>query len=104
MRTSKKRYYDDSGKLEMEKRSEYFIDGGQTRYGGRGRLPCGPLNLLPPLRIKDIEDKEKIKMVYNEKVEQGIRVNKSKWENRVRSNQLEKCQTYKGKGISGRYL
>jgi len=96
-----KKYYDDPENWKWEKRSEY-IDGGQTRTE-EGEATMWTFEPSAALAVyKDMMDKEKIKMVYNERLnrESGVK----KVNGKIESITMESGKTYKGKVFSGRYL
>ncbi|MEQ8218100.1 MAG: FAD-dependent oxidoreductase, partial [Arenibacter sp.] len=68
-----KKYYDDPENWKWEKRSEY-VDGGQTRTE-EGEATMWTFEPSAALAVyKSMMDKEKIKMVYNERLnrESGV--------------------------------
>jgi hypothetical protein len=89
-----KKYYDDPENWKWEKRSEY-IDGGQTRTE-EGEATMWTFEPSAALAVyKDMMDKEKIKMVYNERLnrESGVK----KVNGKIESITMESGKTYKGK-------
>ncbi|RAJ08142.1 FAD-dependent oxidoreductase [Arenibacter echinorum] len=89
-----KKYYDDPENWKWEKRSEY-VDGGQTRTE-EGEATMWTFEPSAALAVyKFMMDKEKIKMVYNERLnrESGVK----KVNGRIESITMESGKTYKGK-------
>ena len=89
-----KKYYDDHENWKWEKRSEY-VDGGQTRTE-EGEATMWTFEPSAALAVyKSMMDKEKIKMVYNERLnrESGVK----KVNGRIESITMESGKTYKGK-------
>ncbi|MCK0191037.1 FAD-dependent oxidoreductase [Arenibacter sp. F20364] len=89
-----KKYYDDPENWKWEKKSDY-LDGGQTRTeAGEASMwtfePSAALSVY-----KAMMDKEKIKMVYNERLnrESGVK----KLNGKIESITMESGRTYKGK-------
>ncbi|RTE53777.1 FAD-dependent oxidoreductase [Arenibacter aquaticus] len=89
-----KKYYDDPNNWKWEKKSDY-MDGGQTRTeDGEASMwtfePSAALSVY-----KTMMDKEKIKMVYNERLNRASGVKKVNGE--IESITMESGKTFKGK-------
>jgi hypothetical protein len=89
-----KKYYDDPENWKWEKRSEY-IDGGQTRTE-EGEATMWTFEPSAALSVyKAMMDKEKIKMVYNERLNRASGVKKVN--GKIESITMESGKTFKGK-------
>ncbi|MEG3658624.1 FAD-dependent oxidoreductase [Arenibacter palladensis] len=89
-----KKYYDDPKNWKWEKKSEY-MDGGQTRTE-EGEATMWTFEPSAALAVyKDMMDKEKINMVYNERLnrESGVK----KVDGKIESITMESGKTFKGK-------
>ena len=89
-----KKYYDDPENWKWEKRSDYK-DGGQTRTE-EGEATMWTFEPSAALAVyKSMMDKEKIKMVYNERLnrESGVK----KVAGKIESITMESGKTFKGK-------
>ena len=89
-----KKYYDDPKNWKWEKKSEY-MDGGQTRTE-EGEATMWTFEPSAALAVyKSMMDKEKIKMVYNERLnrESGVK----KVDGKIESITMESGKTFKGK-------
>lgn len=89
-----KKYYDDPENWKWEKKSEY-MDGGQTRTE-EGEATMWTFEPSAALAVyKDMMDREKIKMVYNERLnrESGVK----KVDGKIESITMESGKTFKGK-------
>ncbi|MCM4165559.1 MULTISPECIES: FAD-dependent oxidoreductase [unclassified Arenibacter] len=89
-----KKYYDDPKNWKWEKNSEY-MDGGQTRTE-EGEATMWTFEPSAALAVyKAMMDKEKITMVYNERLnrESGVK----KVDGRIASITMESGKTFKGK-------
>ncbi len=89
-----KKYYDDPKNWKWEEKSEY-MDSGQTRTE-EGEATMWTFEPSAALTVyKSMMDKEKIKMVYNERLnrESGVK----KVNGRIESITMESGKTYKGK-------
>ncbi|MEQ8219810.1 MAG: FAD-dependent oxidoreductase, partial [Arenibacter sp.] len=89
-----KKYYDDPENWKWEEKSEY-MDSGQTRTE-EGEATMWTFEPSAALAVyKSMMDKEKIKMVYNERLnrESGVK----KVNGRIESITMESGKTYKGK-------
>jgi len=89
-----RKYYDDPNNWKWEKRSEY-MDSGQTRTE-EGEATMWTFEPSAALKVyKAMMDKEKIKIVYNERLnrESGVK----KVNGKIESITMESGKTYKGK-------
>ncbi|ASO06714.1 FAD-dependent oxidoreductase [Arenibacter algicola] len=89
-----KKYYDDPENWKWEEKSEY-MDGGQTRTE-EGEATMWTFEPSAALAVyKSMMDKEKIKMVYNERLnrESGVK----KVAGKIESITMESGKTFKGK-------
>lgn len=89
-----KKYYDDPKNWKWEKKSEY-MDGGQTRTE-EGEATMWTFEPSAALAVyKDMMDREKINMVYNERLnrESGVK----KVDGKIESITMESGKTFKGK-------
>ena len=89
-----KKYYDDPENWKWEKRSDYK-DGGQTRTE-EGEATMWTFEPSAALAVyKSMMDKEKIKMVYNERLNRETGVKKVA--GKIESITMESGKTFKGK-------
>ncbi|MEQ9580828.1 MAG: FAD-dependent oxidoreductase [Arenibacter sp.] len=89
-----KKYYDDPENWKWEKRSEY-VDGGQTRTE-EGEATMWTFEPSAALAVyKSMMDKEKIKMVYNERLNRETGVKKVA--GKIESITMESGKIFKGK-------
>lgn len=89
-----KKYYDDPGNWKWEKKSDY-MDGGQTRTE-EGEASMWTFEPSAALSVyKTMMDKEKIKMVYNERLNRASGVKKVN--GKIESITMESGKTFKGK-------
>lgn len=89
-----KKYYDDPGNWKWEKKSDY-MDGGQTRTE-EGEASMWTFEPSAALSVyKTMMDKEKIKMVYNERLNRVSGVKKVN--GKIESITMESGKTFKAK-------